>query len=69
MEGDKRFSRIAWAAIPTSSSFGFLRPSNKECGNSAHASFYLIEMWAESHYFTDEKNYYYDVACHINGKL
>ena len=29
MQGGKRFSRIAWAAIPTSSSFGFLRPSSK----------------------------------------
>lgn len=38
MQGGKRFSRIAWAAIPTSSSLGFLRPSNKVCGNSAHAS-------------------------------
>lgn len=29
MQGGKRFSRVAWAAIPTSSSFGFLRPSSK----------------------------------------
>ena len=29
MQGSKRFSRIAWVAIPASSSFGFLRPSSK----------------------------------------
>lgn len=50
MQGSKRFSRIAWAAIPTSSSFGFLRPSSKVWQFSPRFFFFQIGIWAEIPY-------------------
>ena len=54
MQGSKRFSRIAWAAIPTSSSFGFLRPSSKVWQfSSRFFNFYAIGT--EWHYASMKK--------------